>query len=55
MVYVLKREYVFKINIFDGEKWSRKFFLKFLNAQSLFGPTDLLNKRDDFCSKLKIQ
>ena len=36
----LKMEYVFRIHIFgpknDGEKWSRKIFLKFLHAQATF-------------------
>ena len=56
MAYLLKMEYVSKINIFwpknDIEKWCKKIFLKFLHAQSPF--PDLLHKGEDLGLEIKM-
>ena len=58
MVYVLKMEYVSKINIFGLKMMVKsgleKIFLKFLHAHS-FRPPDLLHKSEDLGLKIQIQ
>mgnify|MGYP000523909880 CR=1 FL=1 len=40
----------------DGEKWSKKLFLKFLHALSLFQTNScLLHKSEDLGIKIQIQ
>ena len=59
IVYLLKMEYLSKINIFGlkmiVKSGLEKIFLKFLLAQVFFGLTDLLHKWEDFCPTLQIQ
>ena len=59
MAYVLKMEYVSKINIFGLKMMVKsgveKIFLKFLHAQAIFKHFFLLHRNEDFCTKLQIQ
>ena len=57
MAYVLKMEYVYKINIFGLKMMVKsgleKIFLKSLCVQSLFRKIFLLHRKGDFAKKLQ--
>ena len=59
MVYILKMEYVSKINIFGlrmiVKSGLEKIFLKSLHAQTLFRLTHLLHKSEGLGLKIQLQ
>ena len=59
MVYVLKMEYVSKINTFGLKMMVNsgleKIFLKFLHAQVIFYKMNLPHWKEGFWSKVQIQ